>query len=68
MVNWCYKGTNLQKNYRIPINIVTLHSLLPCNPFITLYLGSIEINHVINELCYKGTILQKNYRLQNMGH
>ena len=27
---------------------------LQCNPFITLYLGSNEMNSVVSELCYKG--------------
>ena len=32
------------------------------SPFITLCLGSIELDHVISELCYKGIILLRNYR------
>ena len=32
------------------------------SPFITLCLGSIEMEHVISEPCYKGTILQRNNR------
>ena len=32
------------------------------NPFITLFLGSIEMDLGISELHYKGTILQRNYR------
>ena len=32
------------------------------SPFITLRLGSIELDCVISELCYKGVILYRNYR------
>ena len=42
-------------SYRV-ITIYTVHS------FITLYLGSIGMDHVISESCYKGTILQRNDR------
>ena len=33
-------------------------STMQCSPFIMLFLGSIGIDHFINEWCYKGTILQ----------
>ena len=33
-----------------------------CSPFITLCLGSIEMDHDISEFCYKGINLQKHYR------
>ena len=35
---------------------------IQCSPFITLYLGSTGMDHVIGELFYKGAILQRDYR------
>ena len=43
------------------MNEIALY-LVQCSPFITLCLGSLEINCVISKSCYKGTILQRNYR------
>ena len=35
---------------------------LQCSHFITLYLGSIGMYHVISELCFQEAILERNYR------
>ena len=39
------------------------------SPLITLCLGSIGMDHVINVSCYKGTMFQRNYRKMTIyGH
>ena len=35
---------------------------LQCSPYITLCLGSTEMEHVLSEPCYKGTVLQRDNR------
>ena len=41
---------------------LTYFANIQCSPFLMLFLGSTEMDHVISELCYNGTILQRNYR------
>ena len=48
----------------IPVKIlkkIIEKSEIQGSPFITLCLGSIELDRVISEPCYKGIILERNY-------
>ena len=53
----CYKGTSVGCHRP---RLVSL--LIECTPFITLCLGSIDMDCIISESCYKYTIIQSNYR------
>ena len=45
--------------------ITSIYSSVPLYCF-SLYLESIEMDHVLSESCYKGTILQRSYRKMTM--
>ena len=47
--------------YGIASGIISFRNNIQGSPFLTLCLGSIELDRVISELCYKGIILYRNH-------